>query len=90
MHPEVRIAITQDGISINESMYDYTKIISFNIVKLDNKPFILRLQTTIKTLGSIDIFIDPALNFSDIRTYLQSRMPEDAETDLTGLEKILL
>lgn len=89
-HPEVRVNITESGIQLNESMYDYTRIPSFCVVRVDGKPFILRLKTNIKTVWNIDLFIDPSLNLSDIRNYLQTHITEESETDLGAIDRVLL
>ena len=89
-HPEVRVGITNTGINLNDVNYDYTRITSFGIVRVDGQPFILRIKTNIKTVGTIDLFIDPALNLADVRAYLQTHITEDNESDLGGIDRILL
>jgi hypothetical protein len=89
-HPEVRFVIGSQGISLNEDIYDYTRVLSFGVIKVDNKPLILRFKTNIRTIGSVDIFLDPALSLSDIRAYLQTHLHEDSETDMGAIDRILL
>lgn len=89
-HPDVRVVISDNGLSLNEDVYDYTRIRSFGVIRVDQKPMILRFQTTVKTIGNIDLFIDPVIDLSALRIYLQSHIPEDAEADIGGIERLLL
>lgn len=89
-HPEVRVNVTTSWVSINQANYDYTRIPSFCIVRIDGKPMMLRLKTTIKTVGNIDIFLTPEIDLTALRTYLQSHIIEDGETDLGAIDRILL
>lgn len=89
-HPDVRINIGANGLSINEDIYDYTRMQSFGVIRVDKKPMILRFRTNMKTVGNIDIFIDPAIDLSALRLYLQTYIPEDAESDIGALERLLL
>jgi hypothetical protein len=50
----------------------------------------LRLKTTIKTIGNIDIFLSPEIDLNALRTYLESHITEDGETDLGAIDRILL
>ena len=89
-HPEVRVQINSDGIMLNEEKFNYTRILSFGIVRVDNIPMILRLKTNSKTVGEIDLFIDPAINLESLRIALQEKITEDAESDVTAIERLLL
>lgn len=89
-HPEVRVQINSDGIILNQEKFDYTRIRSFGIIRVDSIPMILRFKTNNKTIREIDLFIDPAINLESLRNSLQEKIPEDAETDVTAIERLLL
>lgn len=89
-HPHVRVDVHSDGIELNGDVYAYSRMTSFVIVRVDNKPLILRIKLMSKTMPSIDLFLDPSIELGALRNYIGSYVKEDPETELTAMERLLL
>lgn len=89
-HPHVRVAVNNEGIELNGDIYAYGRMRSFLIVRVDNKPLILRLKLTSQTMPSIDLFLDPGIDIVALRTYIGGYITEEPETEMTPLERLLL
>ena len=89
-HPHVRVDVHSDGIELNGDVYAYSRMQSFVIVRVDNKPLLLRLKLTSQTMPSIDLFLDPSIDLAALRIYLGTYITEEPETELTAIERILL
>lgn len=90
IHPEVYVNIDTSGVKINLETYDYTRMSSFHIVKIDNKPMMMRFKTTIKTVGDVNIYIDPAIDLDSLRSFLRTHLTESPEIDMSPIDRLLL
>ena len=89
-HPHVRVDVHSDGIELNGDVYAYGRMRSFVIVRVDNKPLILRLKLTSQAMPSIDLFLDPSIDTSALRSYIGTYITEEPETEMTAMERLLL
>jgi signal transduction histidine kinase len=89
-HPLVHVSVTTAGISIENDLFPYSQIQSFGIIHLDNKPLLLRLRTLSRALGTIDLFLDPALNIEALRAFLINAVAEDPNAELSLIDHLLL
>ena len=89
-HPHVRVDVHSDGIELNGDVYAYGRMRSFVIVRVDNKPLILRLKLTSQAMPSIDRFLDPSIDTSALRNYIGTYITEEPETEMTAMERLLL
>lgn len=58
IHPEVYVNIDTSGVKINVKPMTILGSVVY-IVKIDNKPMMMRFKTTIKTVGDVNIYIKP-------------------------------
>ncbi len=89
-HPHVRVNVHADGIELNGDVYAYSRMRSFVIVRVDNKPLILRIKLVSQTMPSIDLFLDPNIELSALRAYIGGYVVEEPETQLTPIERLLM
>ncbi len=89
-HPHVRVAVNSDGIELNGDIYAYGRMRSFLIVRVDNKPLILRLKLSSQTMPSIDLFLDPSVDIAALRTYIGAYVGEEPEAEITPIERLLM
>jgi hypothetical protein len=89
-HPEVRVIIKNDGVSINEELYSYTRMKSFGIVRADNQPILLRIKLMSKAVSTLDLYLDPVLDIEALRLFMNNYIPEDTTVEMSLMERILL
>lgn len=89
-HPVVHVHVDNDGVRLENDLFPYGQIQSFGIIRINNQPLILRLHTMSRSLGTIDIFLDPTLDMESLRNLLLNNIPEDPNADLSLIDHILL
>ncbi|MBP7773700.1 hypothetical protein KA071_01275 [Candidatus Gracilibacteria bacterium] len=89
-HPVVHVSVGTTGISLEGDLFPYSQIQSFGIIRVNNQPFLLRLRTNSRTLGTLDLFLDPSLDIEGLRNFLLNAIPEDPNAQLSMIEHILM
>lgn len=89
-HPLTHISITTEGIRLEGDMFPYSQIGSFAIIRVNNEPLLLRVNTLRRAIGTIDIFLDPSINIEDLRNFLNTKSTEDANASLSAIDHLLL
>lgn len=89
-HPIVHVSVGTTGISLEGDLFPYSQIQSFGIIRVNNQPFLLRLRTNSRTVGTLDLFLDPSLDIEGLRNFLLNTIPEDSNAQLSMIEHILM
>jgi hypothetical protein len=89
-NPLVHVSITTEGISLEGNLFPYNQIQSFGIIRLDGRPFLIRINTMSRSVGTVDIFLDPAIDVEALHTFLVSKIEEDSNAELSLIDHILL
>lgn len=89
-HPVVNVVVDNDGISLSGVLYAYDRMESFRVIRVDNKPMILRFTLKSKTVGRLDIFLDPTLNTDEITTHIASHITQEEIQDMSAMGRLLL
>jgi len=89
-HPVVHVVVDNDGISLSGVLYAFDRMESFRIIRVDNKPMILRFTLKSKTVGRLDIFLDPTLNTEEITTHIATHITQEAVEDMSAMGRLLL
>jgi hypothetical protein len=89
-HPIVHVSVGTTGISLEGDLFPYSQIQSFGIIRMNNQPFLLRLRTNSRTLGMLDVFLDPTLDIESLRNFLLNAIPEDPNAELSMIDHILM
>jgi hypothetical protein len=89
-HPVVHVSVGTTGISLEGDLFPYSHIQSFGIIRMNNQPFLLRLRTNSRTLGTLDVFLDPTLDIEGLRNFLLNAIPEDPNAQLSMIDHILM
>lgn len=89
-HSFIHVRINTEGVSLEDDFFPYTQIQSFAVIRVDNVPLILRFNTKSRTVGVLDLYLDPAINTEELRAFLISAISEEEHGRLTVIERILL
>lgn len=89
-HPIVHVSVGTTGISLEGDLFPYSQIQSFGIIRVNNQPFLLRLRTNSRTVGTLDLFLDPSIDTEGLRNFLLNAIPEDSNAQLSMIEHILM
>jgi hypothetical protein len=89
-HPEVNVEIGPTGIAVDNLLYGFDRIESFGIMRVENIPLIMRLKVTTKTIGFIDLYLDPSLDLELMRQFIGNYIPENPPADISTLERLFL
>ena len=89
-HPITHVIVSKEGISLEGDMFPYSQIESFAIIRVNNEPLLLRIRTLSRTMGTIDIFLDPNMDLAALRDFLLSMSKEDTEASLSMIDHLLL
>lgn len=89
-HPVVQVLVDTNGITLSGVLYAYDRMSWFWVIRVDNTPMILRFTLKSKTVGRLDIFLDPALNVDEITTYIETYLPKKEVEDMTPMGRLLL
>lgn len=89
-HPLVHVSVTTEGIALEGDLFAYSQIQTFGIIRINNQPLLLRLRTNSRTVGTVDIFLDPSINIEALREFLLRALPEDPNASLSAVEHLLL
>lgn len=84
------VDIDSDGITLEWKKIRFDKIRTFSILETKNFPNILRINTSLRTLGSVDIYITPDISLSELRNYLTEYIPENTHDELSLIDQILI
>jgi len=86
----VHVSITTEGISLEGNLFSYNQIQSFGIIRMDGRPFLIRINTMSRSVGTVDIFLDPTIDIEALHTFLVSKIEEDPNAELSLIDHILL
>ncbi len=89
-HPIVNVLVNDDGISLSGVLYAYDRMESFRIIRVDNVPMILRFSLKSKTVGRLDIFLDPSINIEEVTTFIATHITQEAMEDMSPMGRLLL
>lgn len=89
-HPIVHVIVSTEGISLEGDLFPYGQIQSFGIIRINNQPLILRLRTSSRAIGVLDIYLDPSLDIEALRTFLTNATAEDPNAELSMIDRLLL
>lgn len=89
-HPITHVSVSTEGISLEGDVFPFSQIQSFAIIRVNNEPLLLRIQTMSRAVGSIDIFLDPSLDLTALRSFLLEKSTEDTNASLSMIDHILL
>lgn len=84
------VDIDSDGITLEWKKIRFDKIRTFSILETKNFPNILRINTSLRTLGSVDIYITPDISLSELKNYLIEYIPENTHDELSLIDQILI
>ena len=89
-HPVVNVVVDNDGISLSGVLYAYDRMQSFRIIRVDNTPMILRFTLKSRTVGRLDIFLDPTVNIEEVTTLIATHITQEAVEDMGAIGRLLL
>lgn len=89
-HPVTHVSISTEGVMLEWDMFPYSQIESFAIIRVNNEPLLLRIRTMSRALGTIDIFLDPGIEITELRSFLLTVSTEDANATLSMIDHLLL
>ncbi len=84
----VSVDITDLGIRVQDMFYDYSRIWSFSLIYSWDQAFYLRLHLKKRGIGTVNLHIDNTIA-SDIRQILPNYTEEQAQQEVSFIEKIL-
>lgn len=85
---EIEIWVTDLGIKVWDSFYDYSKIESYNMIYDGDLAKTLRLKLKTKGLGFLELEINNELA-SSLNDILPNYIEEDENSELTFVEKLI-
>lgn len=85
---EVSVQITNLGINVQGSFYDYSRIQSFRFIYDGGEAIYLRINIKKSWISSMNIRVDNDI-VANIRPILVQYIEEDAKSEITLLEKII-
>lgn len=86
----VHVLVSSEGVKLEGKDIPFHKIKSFSIIETPDFPNILRLNTSLHTLGSIDIYITPDISQEELRTFLVKYISENPHDELSTIEQLLI
>jgi len=86
----VHVHVDKEWVALESDFFPFWKIQSFSIIRVKKQPFLLRIHTMSRTVGTLDIFLDPTINAEDLRIFLTWYIPEDTHGELSLIDQILL
>lgn len=89
-HPLINVVINDDGVSLNGVLYAYDRMDSFRVIRVDNVPMILRFDLKSKTVGRLDIFLDPTLSTEEITRSIATHITQKEVQDMSAMGRLLL
>ncbi len=89
-HGMTHVEVGDDWVRIEWDLFPYKQIQRFGIIRVDGKPLMLRLETTSKSIGTLDIFLDPSLDTDTLRVYLLEFIPENPDAKISVIDHLLL
>lgn len=87
--PTTRVEVTDRGIQVGGSFYDYASFSKFAIISIGDVPTFIRLTPNKKLSPLIDIPLSHDVNPVELRTYLASVMQEDKNTTISNADAII-
>jgi hypothetical protein len=89
-HWLVHVNVSREGVTLEGNFVPFWKIQTFSIIRINKDPYLLRLYTMTRTVGTIDIFLDPTIDTEALRIFLTEYVTEDASANLSLVDQILL
>ena len=85
---EIVVGLSDLGIKIGETFYDYSKISGYTFIYEWERAVIMRLQLIKKGVKTVDLFIDNAIA-SDLKEVLPHYIQENEKEDLSFTDKMI-
>ena len=87
--PQLQVDVTERGIQVGGSFYDYTQFSRFAMVSRDNTPAFIRLYPVRKLSPIIDIPLSTEISPVDLRAYLASVMEEEHNNTISNADALI-
>ncbi|MBX9809082.1 hypothetical protein K2X92_01705 [Candidatus Gracilibacteria bacterium] len=87
--PTTEVNISEQGIHVGGSYYDYINYSRFSMISIGNVPSFIRLYPTKKIAALIDIPLSSEVNPMEIRKFLQSVMEEDSNNTISNADALI-
>lgn len=87
--PITSVDVTENGIQVGDSFYEYSSFSKFSIVSISNIPSFIRLYPIRKMAIMIDIPLSSEVNSSELKNYLSSIMEEEHDNTLSNADALI-
>ncbi len=87
--PITQVYMTERGIQVAESFYEYSAFARFAIISIANVPAFIRLYPSRKLAAIIDIPLSHEVDIAPIRDYLATVMQEEKNNSATHADTLI-
>ena len=87
--PVLQVDVTDRGIQVGGSFYEYSQFSRFAMVSRDNTPAFIRLYPIRKLSPIIDIPLSTEVSSTDLRVYLASVMEEEHNNTISNADALI-
>ena len=87
--PVLQVDVTERGIQVGGSFYEYGQFSRFAMVSRDSIPAFIRLYPVRKLSPIIDIPLSPEISSTDLRAYLASVMEEEHNNTISNADALI-
>ena len=87
--PVLHVDVTEQGIQVGGSFYDYSQFSRFAMVSISGVPTFVRLYPVRKLSPLIDIPLSPEVSPTDLRSYLASVMEEEHNNTISNADALI-
>jgi hypothetical protein len=87
--PVLQVDVTERGIQVGGSFYDYAQFSRFALVSRDDTPAFVRLYPVRRLSPIIDIPLSSEVSPTELRSYLASVMEEEHNNTLSNADALI-
>jgi hypothetical protein len=87
--PHLQVDVTERGIQVGGSFYDYSQFSRFAMVSRDNVPAFVRLYPVRKLSPLIDIPLSSEVSPVELRSYLATVMEEEHNNSISNADALI-
>lgn len=85
---DIDIQITDIGVKVWESFYDYSKVLSFSFLYEGDQARVLRLKINKKTLATLDLDVENSM-VNTLKSILANYVKEDEKWEFSFTDKLI-
>jgi hypothetical protein len=87
--PVLHVDVTERGIQVGGSFYDYSQFSRFAMVSRDHVPAFVRLYPVRKLSPLIDIPLSTEISSTELRSYLATVMEEEYNNSISNADALI-